>query len=278
MLVFCVLAFASSARAQVERHVSARERFSRADPSWFLAGFGAGKYGSNNDLLTDAHNQLKFRIALQAQIVPLGKFADGVHGSFGQVSFWDPYTRNAPALENTYTPEIFLYWDNGYAKRLADWNWWKPSLRLSFTHQSNGLGGEESRTWNRYILTAEFGDLTHSPLLLRVAGWIPFNDVDNPDIEDHLGYGSVQIDWQPLLANYPDGMRVLGVHAETNWGVSGRILKRFELDLFAHPLLINRRLAWMPTVLLQYFTGRGESLLLYNHDTHALRIGLAVMF
>ncbi|MFH0883582.1 MAG: phospholipase A [bacterium] len=265
-----------SADAQVEQHADAPRRFGLADPSWFLAGFGSEKNGKTNDLFTDSHNQMKFRFVLQAQVIPFGKNADGIYASFTQSSFWDPYTKNSPALENTYTPEVFVYWDNGYAKLGNAWSWSKPSVRISYTHQSNGLGGEASRTWNRAILRIEFGDLTNHPLLMRLSVWVPFNDMDNPDIEDHLGWGDVAVNWQPLLQRYPDGMRVLGVHAETNWGVSGRILKRFQLDIFAHPVLLDSRLAWMPTLMLQYFTGRGESIRLYNRDTRALRVGVVL--
>ncbi len=276
LLALLVILEPSSAQAQVKRDDTAPRRFGLAEPSWFLAGFGTEKHGRSNDLLTDPHNQMKFRFVFRMRVIPLGGYADGFYASFEQSSFWNPYKKYAPALDNTYTPQAFFYWDNGIAKRKRGWRWWKPSLSIAYNHQSNGLGAEESRTWNRVILRAEYGDLERHTLQLNLGVWYPFNDMDNPDIEDQLGWGDVSVVWQPLVERYPDGIRVFGLHASTYWGVTGRIFKRFQLDIYAHPLLLNRRLAWMPTLMLQFFTGRGESLMLYNRDTHALRIGIVV--
>jgi len=266
----------NTSTAQIETHESSSNRFGLAEPSWFLAGFGTQDRGSVGDVFTDPENQMKFHFALRVHLIPVGEYADGLHVSFAQTSFWDPYVRYAPALDNTYTPEVFLYWDWGAEKRGESYSRWKPSWRLSYTHESNGLGGDDSRTWNRYILRAEFGDALHDQVFWWVSGWVSFNDHDNPDITEHLGSGELVLNWQPLKKKHPDGIRVLGLRIKTMWGVGGRFLKNVQVDGYFHPLLLSRKLVWMPTFMVQYFAGRGESIMKYDRDTHAIRAGIVL--
>jgi outer membrane phospholipase A len=239
------------------------------DPAWFLAGSGHDD-GRTNDLLSDPENQLGFYVTLRVRAYGWGDGGSGLYGMFAQRSFWQPWIRHTSNVDNTFTPEVFLYFDRGIG-------WIKPSVKLAYVHQSNGLGSDASRTWNRWMGTLEFGDPHQDHFAFDVSLWVPFNLHDNPDIRRMQGDGRLILVWSPLSHDvYPDSPQVLSTRIASAMGLQGRVIKNLELAVIMHPVLFDDRLDWMPTFMLQYFVGRGESLMRYDRDTHSMRLGVAV--
>ncbi|MCL1036864.1 phospholipase A [Shewanella submarina] len=131
------------------------------------------KYGLASNLLTDN---------------------DGIYFSYTQVANWQAYDSSAYFRDTQYQPELFWVFLNDVDQN--NWHW--RHSRVGFMHQSNGKGGEYERSWNRFYLDFQFGK---DQLAVNLRPWIR-TDVHasrdyNPDIEDYLGYGDIQLQWKP---------------------------------------------------------------------------------
>ena len=205
----------------------------------------------------EAELQLSFKI----------KGIEGVLGNddldlwFGYTitSFWQAYNNSisSPFRETNYEPEAMLvyrthYEIGGFRARFVN---------LGLVHQSNGRSAALSRSWNR--IYAQVG-LERGNLALLFRPWyrIPDYDVDdNPDIEDYLGHGDLQVLYRKgrnayslLLRNNFQGTHNRG-SLKLNWSfpLYGR-LKGY----------------------VQYFNGYGESLIDYNHKQQSIGLGISL--
>jgi len=184
--------------------------------------------------------------------------------AFTATSWWQTYNSelSAPFRETNYEPEVTFQYNK-------PWDFFGLPIDmtyLSFNHQSNGRGGEFSRSWNRIIggVVINDDDVTYS---LRAWWRIPEDEKetpdglgdDNPDIEDYLGHGELGAVWQIndhhnlsiLLRNNFDsdnrGAVVLGWSYPINDHLQGYV---------------------------EYFNGYGESLIYYNEHTQTIGFGI----
>jgi outer membrane phospholipase A len=244
--------------------------FSAYEPVYFLVG-------------PDRPNG-KFQISLKYQVFnPEESVAKavpplaGLHVAYSQTSFWDLEDESKPFFDNSYRPELMLSYpdllpgpadedDIGLLRQLG--------LQLGFQHESNGQGGDDSRSMNfvyvRPIFT--FGDpagdkrglfLTVSPRVHAYVGDLS----DNPDIKEFRGYGDLR-----LVFGRREGLQLAAT------GRIGSDWDKCSLQLDAtYPLrpLLGRNV----DVFLhaQFFTGFGESLLLYNESDNTFRFGLSLI-
>jgi phospholipase A1 len=204
--------------------------------------------------------EIKFQYSFK---VPIGRRFilgdDQLYFGFTQLSLWQAYNSNlsSPFRENNYQPE--LLWEIPLKEPV--FNGKLNSIVLGLNHQSNGLGGNLSRSWNRITFDAAWAD---EDWAIGVRLWQripePEDQDDNPDIDDFLGYGQLQ--W---------GYR---------WGdtrFTGIFYNNFErednhtsVDIsFSMPISSKLR------GFVQYFNGYGETLINYNRRTH--RIGFGVV-
>jgi len=131
-------------------------------------------------------------------------------------------------------------------------------------HQSNGQGGNLSRSWNRVYawLTLERGNL-----VISVKPWyrIPEeseND-DNLDITDYLGY-------YELSAPCKLGENVFSMMSRNNLESGfkdGAVELSWSFSLGSWRYLKG---------YTQYFTGYGESLIDYNQYVNAIGVGISL--
>ena len=174
-------------------------------------------------------------------------------------SFWQAYndTISSPFRETNYEPEVMLVVRTDYS--IAGFR--GRFLNLGMVHQSNGRSEGLSRSWNR--IYAQFGfERDNLAVLIRPWYRIPESDEDdNPDIEDYLGHGDLQVVYRDgrnayslLLRNNLDSSDTRGA-VKLNWSfpLHGR-LKGY----------------------VQYFDGYGESLIDYNHSQQSLGVGLSL--
>ncbi|BCX79972.1 phospholipase A [Campylobacter sp. 19-13652] len=172
--------------------------------------------------------------------------------AYSQTSWWQTAKSSVPFRETNYRPEIFMRFksDDEYLK----------AVNLGFLHESNGLGGETSRSWNRAYLSADFrfGDFTITP---RV--WQHLGDLsDNADISRYLGYGDLRVRYDAsgyalelLLRN---NLRASGNKGAVQAGLIFPIYSGFY-------------------GYLQYFNGYGESLIDYNRSISRLGFGIMIL-
>jgi len=202
----------------------------------------------------EAKFQLSFRMLLWENI-----FDDNgdLYGAYTQLSLWQIYNESSPFRETNYEPELFLKFDtdfNVFGLR-------NKLLILGINHQSNGQGGEFSRSWNRLYIefVAKKGNF-----LMALKPWyrIPESDEndDNPDIADFLGYGQ-------LSGAYKWRKNVCSFALRNNLSFDDN---KGSIEIgWSYPLVNRLR------VYLQYFYGYGESLIDYDNRTN--RIGCGIM-
>jgi hypothetical protein len=253
-----------------------RERI-RRDPTLLLAGFGSRKRGAPNSVLTDPANQMKLHVTLHTPLLRRPGGRDGLYGAGTILSFWNPYDALSATLENTYRGSLYLL-VAGSTLGAAPGSAWPSALRTGYLHESNGLNRTSSRSWNRATLALEVGRLAHHPLCLELEGWYPFY-VQKTDrsIPSWRGHGALRIWVQPLLASRGLGYEHLGLRGQLFVSATGRALTALELAFFARPTAGLPWLGDLPTLVVQYFVGRGEGLHRGGVDTHAIRVGVALL-
>jgi outer membrane phospholipase A len=189
----------------------------------------------------------------------------GFHLAYTQTSFWDLESASKPFEDNSYKPEFFFLspnikipWATGFF------------LKGAFQHESNGRGGENSRSTNfLYIKPIYIAYHKNTKLGIMVAPkiwtYIANEDENNPDLEDYRGYFDLEI-----KLGQADGF-VLGSHFR--WAKEGGSM---ELDL-TYPLsqFIFKHLNLYFQV--QYVNALAESLLNYRDRTEAVRLGFAIV-
>ncbi len=192
------------------------------------------------------------------QISIMKSFANNLLGknevyffAYTQTSWWQTSSESAPFRENNYQPEIFvLFPTEGFYKKL-------DAVILSLDHQSNGMGGVYSRSWNR--IYAKF-ILHYKPIIVNFRVWYrlpPSGKDDNPDIEDYLGYGDIK-----LFYPYKNDLvtSLIRYNPATNKGA-------IEID---YSKKIKDKNVFL---YFQYFYGYAESLIDYNRLVNKVGIG-----
>jgi phospholipase A1 len=198
--------------------------------------------------------QISFKVKLWQDV--LGKDIDLWVG-YTQRSFWQLYNfaDSSPFRETDFEPELLLNFRTDY--RLLGLR--GRYINVGFDHQSNGRSEPLSRSWNRVV--ANFGFERDSLVfLLNVWYRIPEDetDDDNPNIEDYLGYGQLNV-------FYPwHGHR---------FGLLFRNNMRFDDNRSGLQLSWSFPLLERVSGYVQYFHGYGESLLDYNASANRIGIG-----
>lgn len=205
------------------------------------------------------HYEAKFQLSVKMLVWPEifnGK-AD-MYAAYTQRSFWQIYSESSPFRETNYEPEIFLSFD-------TDFNFLGLTNRV-FTfganHQSNGMGPDLSRSWNRIYMefNAERGNFITG---LKTWYRIPEDteDDDNPDIEDYLGYGHI-------FGVYKYRKNVFSFLFRNNLDFDEN---KCALEIgWSYPVINDLR------VYVQYFYGYGESLADYNVRSNRISIGVMI--
>ncbi len=205
----------------------------------------------------EAHFRLSLRT--KAWDNPFGDNGD-VWLAYTQNAYWQSYNsaESSPFRETNYRPEVFSVWRVGVP--LSErWSW--RMLSLGLMHESNGRGSVLgiSRSWNR--LYANFGfEGPNTEVYLRP--WVRVlreDPDDNPDIEDFLGYGDVQI------IHHLNSQRI---DLTARWNPStGKGMARIG---YHFPLVGDLH------GFLSVFSGYGESLLDYNHSQTTVSAGISM--
>lgn len=234
------------------------EHFAPYEPFYFIAGTES----------PNAKFQFSFRYQMLSSEAPLAEKAQWLKGfnfAYTQTSLWDWNQASAPFLDSSYKPELLYLWKDAYRN---DDSSFRLDIQPGFQHESNGKGGEDSRSVNLTYLrsTLVFGQSDHLQLTLQPRVWGYVGDLsDNPDIARYRGYTDLRgiLGWQRGIQLSAIGR--MGDHAD-----KGSV----QLDL-TYPLL---RIWSSFSVYLdvQFFTGYGESLLLYDQRSWAVRGGFSL--
>ena len=206
--------------------------------------------------------EAQFQISIKAPLaIDLFGMVD-IYGAYTNRSFWQVYNSDIsrPFRETNHEPEIWAQFNPnwqflGFTNTLNS---------IGLVHQSNGRGGDLSRSWNRAYanIVAEKGNFA-----LGFKPWYRFkedkDDDDNPDITDYLGH-------YELRGAYKWGEHVFSAMSRNNLesGFSkGAVELGWSFPLGNYPYLKG---------YVQFFNGYGESLIDYNKHVNRIGVGIAL--
>ncbi|MFT4172653.1 MAG: phospholipase A [Rhodocyclaceae bacterium] len=206
--------------------------------------------------------EAKFQISLKAPIA-LGLFNNTVdwYAAYTERAFWQVYNKklSSPFRETNHEPETWL-------ATKVDFNVFglrARSLGLGYNHQSNGRGGDLSRSWNRVygLIALDYSD--KFALGLRPWWRVPekASDDDNPDIEAYMGNFDLT-----GIYRFENGHTIDMMVRNNLRGPSqnrGAVQLGWSFPLFAHF-----------KGYAQWFYGYGESLIDYNVLQNSIGVGL----
>jgi len=208
--------------------------------------------------------EVEFQLSLKVVILE-SLFRDLGSLSFAYTtrSFWQAYNLDlsSPFRETNHEPEFIF----ALGSRLELGGFRNVGNALSLNHQSNGLSGNDSRSWNRVIFQTVW---ERDRWVFALRPWIrlpefeerypgdPLAD-DNPDILDYMGNFDLNIVYSGNTQRY--SMMVRNNLQGNNRGAT-------EL---AWSFPVNERVRGR----LQYFYGYGENLIDYNRFNQTLGLG-----
>ena len=196
-------------------------------------------------------DELHFEFSFERPITydALG-FGEKFSFAYAQNSWWQITQDSAPFRESNYRPELYVSAPVPFA----------DELKIGAMHESNGKGGEESRSWNRLYAQSTWsaGGFSITP-----RAWYAFwLDRTNEDIADYMGYGD-------LRASYTFGKQRLSALWRNNLHFDGSNRGAIELN-YSFPIFNSGFYGY-----LRYFNGYGESLADYKRSVNKIGIGLS---
>ena len=196
-------------------------------------------------------DELHFEFSFERPITydALG-FGEKISFAYAQNSWWQITQDSAPFRESNYRPELYVSAPVPFA----------DELKIGAMHESNGKGGEESRSWNRLYTQSTWSADGFS---ITPRAWYAFwLDRTNEDIADYMGYGD-------LRASYTFGKQRLSALWRNNLHFDGSNRGAIELN-YSFPIFNSGFYGY-----LRYFNGYGESLADYKRSVNKIGIGLS---
>lgn len=219
--------------------------------------------GATNDQSLEADDtEAQFQVSAKFPLaVNLFNTMD-IYAAYTNHSFWQVYNNenSSPFRETNHEPEGWLQF-NPQWELLGFTN---TSNIFGIVHQSNGRGGELSRSWNRIYanFVVERGNLA-----LSFKPWYRIqedaDDDDNRDITDFLGHGEIR-----AIYKYKEHVfSVMSRNSIESGFDHGAVELSWSFPLFNYPYVKG---------YVQYFTGYGESLIDYDNYVNKIGVGLSL--
>lgn len=235
------------------------QQISAHEPMYFLAG----------DKSPNAKFQLSFKYQFLNETSPHATnypALKGVKMAYTQTSLWDLSSPSAPFFDTSYKPDLHYAWDRVLGGQGR--SHFRLDLQGGLQHESNGKGGVDSRSMNMIYLrpTLVFGrdDSFQLTLQPRVWGYIGGLS-DNRDLDEYRGYFDLR-----AVAGWRRGLQLAALGRMGHEGNHTSL----QLDLTYPTMQLFS--SFSVYLQAQYFTGYGESLLLYNQRTDVFRVGFAL--
>lgn len=203
------------------------------------------------------HGEFKFQFSVK---VPLWKdifnHPTSLYAAYTQLTYWQVYNKTTFIRENDYEPEFYL--ENRVKWHLFN-DWYVNFFNTGLVHQSNGIGTDLQRSWNRFFVEA-IASSEH--WFFSIKPWYVLSKNDNnTDIAQYLGYGR-------FLVGFKCNQHVVSLQAHSLVEQSAR--------------RATGELTWSFPIThyikgyVQGFSGYGQSLIEYNHRTNSVGVGLAL--
>ena len=193
-------------------------------------------------------------------------WVEGFHFAYTQTSFWDLKSESKPFEDTSYKPEFFFL----SSKIKTRFPWLQPFLQTGFQHESNGRGGEDSRSTN-YIyakpIFIHYQEKNQLGIMVAPKVWAYVNNDDetNSDLKDYRGFFDLEV----KLGN-ADSF-VLG--SNFRWAKEGASIT-LDLTYPVHRFFKGNLGLYFQ---VEYVNALAESLLNYKERTEAVRLGFAIV-
>ncbi len=251
VILFTLLCFAVSAKQRDSLSLNAKSRYPVVGlwrNSYFTTGLSLNKPVSQYS--ADA----KFQVSLAVRLWNIKGKAD-IFFTYSQHSVWDIYQESCPFRESAYNPGVWAAW------QVTD----KTKLLFGIEHESNGMNGEESRSFNYATVAFVYEPYAH----WRFGGRVWYGYYDRENIDNYYRYRGVCHFWATYhtlnerfsataLVNPTDWFRNYNVQLEAAW----KMAKRGD---------------WIPSLYVQFTSGYGDTMLEYNRYHCKVRIGISLM-
>jgi phospholipase A1 len=211
---------------------------------------------ATNQPISQYSSDIKFQLSLALRLWNIKGKVD-LFATYSQRSIWDIYQKSCPFRETAYNPGFWVAWQVNNKVRML----------FAFEHESNGNGGDLSRSFN-YLTTACLYE-PHENWILGARAWYGYF-YDKEDInQGYFRYRGVMNLWATyhtrndrfsatVLVNPTITFTKFNVQAEAAW----RLAKRGD---------------WIPSLFVQYCYGYGETMIDYNRRHTKIRIGISLM-
>ena len=221
----------------------------------------------------DEEQAAKFQFSIKYKLLDfrgLGhqRLARSLQFAFTQRSVWDIESESSPFFDTSYMPEI-MYEALAPVPEAYEGQFTWLGFQAGYKHESNGRAGAVSRSLNTVYARTVFalGDLNSWHLLAMPEVFTYVGDRnDNPDLDDYRGYGKLT-----LVFGRNDNASLMA----SIW--TGREFDRASYELNLTVPVRTRLLRFETYLLVQYFNGFGESLLMYDRKSESLRAGIALV-
>ena len=234
---------------------------------------------SASQLRYNNNTEAEFQLSLRKQVsYDLFGFNEYIYFAYTQKVWWQIYSDSAPFRETNYLPEVYLAIPSSAS---LDDKYGIKALKLGFLHESNGQEGYRSRSWNRLYIT---GMLQWGNWFMGSRVWyrLPEDDKpagyyegqlgpafanaagdDNPDIENYLGYGDINIDY--LNGNSQYSLMIRN-NLRFNSENKGALEFNWSYAVFSSPNTF---------LYVKLFHGYGESLISYDSEVTKIAAGFS---
>ncbi len=242
-------------------------------------------YFALNNLPNNDKAQVKFQLSVKYKFInrdiSVGGRPLALYFAYSQISLWNVGQSSKPFEESNYNPEAFL----NYGANITRGSVTLRDIILSpYEHESNGLAGPQSRSWNRVYAAVRVGFLPitkqcdddstqkdHVQLKVKVWHAYGFSDEDaylqsigsNRTFLDYEGYGEVKVALRDILVQGDWGNRI-----DMTSKIGGK--QNFEFEYQQKIPSLNF------TPYFQYWYGYDETLLRF--DRYGRRAFLGVSF
>jgi len=180
---------------------------------------------------------------------------------------WDVWEDSSPYTDINFKPEVFYRFTPAVENLV--------SVDAGYWHESNGQGGEESRSWDQlFVRFNTLFDINNMALAWETHLYCELNTGEfNQDIGDYLGwwdtafyllnilpYDTFNIDLEFYLWSGDNGVPFDRGQYRTG------ITFKWENAVF------------QPSLYVQYFNGYGEVMADYDERSEAWRVGIAFLY
>jgi phospholipase A1 len=250
-------------------------------------------YFSANHWPMDANAQVKFQISMKFRVLEPNLYIlkhnfFPAYVAYTQKSLWNTGQQSLPFEENNYNPEFFLDYpvDAALLGRLKLRN----IVVSPIEHESNGLSGAQSRSWNRQYVLFRLGleakeklDITNSFLADKALLYIKLWHASGySDQDDYLQSGGSSDTFLDYMGHGEIGISIRNFF----WGGS---LRDHQLDIktpifrdtrkSSYEVEFRQQLPYMNFALyFQYWYGYGETLLRFDQFGHRGFAGLSFSY